>query len=340
MNALVTGGAGFIGSHVVRALLRDGHRVRVLHLPKENLANLAELDVEKVAGDITDAGAARNAMRGCDWVFHLAAVYALWLPRPALMREVNVGGTRNILDAAADLGVSKVVFTSSIAVFGGQGLDRDATEHSSFALRHTGDLYCITKLESHRLAETYAARGLDVTIVAPTGPVGPGDIGPTPTGKLLLACLNLPVALVTDTVSNFGDVRDIAEGHLLAAHRGRPGESYLLGGENARFSDVARLAMRVLDLHKPVLSVPPGALGVASHFLVAWANRVSRSAPLVTPAAVEISRLGLRADCAKARRELGLPSRPLEETLRDAAAWFAGHGYVRSAAVRRKILQS
>lgn len=147
MKVLVTGGAGFIGSEVSRQLLAAGHEVRVLHLPKENLRNLEGLPVERMPGDITDTATMQRAVAGCRQVFHLAAIYALWLPRPELMREVNVGGTRTVLDACAKAGVERVVYTSSIANFGGQGLDRDATEQSPYALGPTGDLYAQTKHE-------------------------------------------------------------------------------------------------------------------------------------------------------------------------------------------------
>ena len=166
MRALVTGAAGFIGSNVVRALLAEGHDVRALHLPREDVRNLRGLDVERFAGDVTDRARMREAARGRDVVFHLAAIYALWERAPGAMHRVNVGGTRVVLDAARDAGVRRVVFTSSIARFGGQGPGRRATETSPFALGDTGDAYSRTKQLAHEVARE-AARDLDVTIVAP-----------------------------------------------------------------------------------------------------------------------------------------------------------------------------
>jgi dihydroflavonol-4-reductase len=337
VRALVTGAAGFIGSHVVRTLLAAGHQVRALHLPGERLDNLAGLPVELFAGDVTDAAIMGRAVKGCDHVFHLAAIYALWLPEPERMRRVNVQGTRNVLQAALDAGVERVVYTSSIAVFGGQGPGRDATERSPFALGATGDLYSRTKHESHRVALEYVGRGLDVTIVAPCGPLGPGDIGPTPTGRLLLSAINMPMPVLVDTTTNFADVRDMATAHLLAAERGKTGESYLLGHENVHLGDLARMALGIAGLRRPVIELPPVLVTGAAHGLVALANLRQRP-PLVTPAALRIARLGLRADCTRAKRQLGMPTRPIADSVRDALIWFARNGYVRSRRARERLL--
>lgn len=333
MKTLVTGAAGLIGSNLVRALLRDGHTVRALHLPGEDLRNLRGLDVELFAGDVTDRARMNRAVAGRDRVFHLAAIYALWLPRPEKMREVNVGGTRNVLEACLDAGVPRVVHTSSIAVFGGQGLGVHATERSPFRLGATGDLYSLTKYESHQVALEMVDRGLDLVIAAPCGPIGPGDVGPTPTGRILVSSVNLPVPVVVATEANLIDVRDCATGHILCAERGRTGETYLLGAHNVRPKDLVRLTMRELGIRRPVIELPIGALGIPAHALAA-ATRVIKRPPLFTPAALRIARLGLTANCDKAIRELGLPQRPIIESIRDALAWFATHGYIRSSAAR------
>jgi dihydroflavonol-4-reductase len=335
MKALVTGAAGFIGSHVARALLDDGHAVRALHLPGEDLRNLAGLDVERVAGDVTRGDDMRRAVAGCDWVFHLAAIYALWTRSPARMRAVNVEGTRTVLAAARAAGVRRVVHTSSIARFGGQGRGRRAVETSDFALGPTGDLYSRTKYEAHELARDFA-RDLDVVIVAPTGPIGPGDVGPTPTGRLLLRALTLPVVVVVDSVTNFAHVRDLARGHLLAAERGRRGECYLLGNVDLSLVELARRAHARFGLRRAVVRVPFAAARVAAQLAVA-AAAVTGRAPTITPAAVAIAELGLAADCDKAVRELGLPQTPIDEALHDALVWFADHGYLPPGALHRQV---
>lgn len=332
MRALVTGAAGFIGSNVVRALLARGADVRALHLPGENLRALEGLDVERVAGDVTSRSDMSRAMRGREVVFHLAAVYALWTPDGGeRMREVNVEGTRVVLETARDAGVQRVVHTSSIARFGGQGMHRRATESSPFALGWTGDRYSASKNEAHELAAE-AAKTQDVVIVAPCGPIGPGDVGPTPTGRLLLSAITMPVVLVAPTLTNFIDVRDCAEGHVLAAEHGERGETYLLGNRDLSMVEIARLAMRAAGRRKPIVVAPFAAAELAGSVARAWASRVSRRAPMFTAEAVRIARLGLRADCSKAVRELGLPQRPIEHAVADALAWFERHGYVRAAA--------
>jgi dihydroflavonol-4-reductase len=327
VKALVTGAAGFIGSNVVRTLVADGHDVRALHLPGEGLRNLRGVDAERVPGDVTDEAAMRRAARGCEVVFHLAAVYALWDEDADRMRRVNVEGTRNVLSAARAAGVRRVVHTSSIARFGGQGLSARATEQSAFALGATGDAYSRSKADAHELA-VLAAREQDVVIVAPCGPLGPGDAGPTPTGRLLLAAIKLPVALVADTVTNFADVRDMARAHVLAAERGRRGETYLLGCEDVSLAAIARMALEALGAHKRVVVAPFAAASAVARGLQLAADHLTRRAPLFTPAAVRIARLGLRADCSKAVRELGMPQSPIAAAVADAMAWFAREGYL------------
>jgi dihydroflavonol-4-reductase len=280
-----------------------------------------------VAGDVTRPESVARAVAGCDWVFHLAAIYALWTRDPARLRAVNVDGTRVVLEAARAAGVRRVVHTSSIARFGGQGRGRRATEASRFALGATGDLYSRTKMEAHELAVAFA-RDLDVVIVAPTGPIGAGDVGPTPTGRLLARLLSLPVITVADTVTNFAHVRDLARGHVLAAERGRRGECYLLGNEDLSLAELARRALAVVGARRPVVTVPFAIARAAAHVAVA-AARVTGRAPLITPAAVAIAELGLAADCGKAVRELGLPRTPIDVALADALAWFERHGYLR-----------
>ena len=327
MKALVTGSAGFIGSNVVRVLLEDGHDVRALHLPNEDLRNLRDLDVERVPGDVTDAASMREAVRGCEVVFHLAAVYALWTKDVDLMHRVNVIGTENVLTAARAEGVRRVVHTSSIARFGGQGPRRRATEESEFALGVTGDRYSRSKADAHEVA-VRAAREQDVVIVAPCGPIGPGDAGPTPTGRLLLSAVKMPVALVADTTTNFADVRDMARGHVLAAAKGKRGETYLLGCRDVSLAEIAKMAFDALGMTKRIIVAPFMAASLVARGLQLVADRVTRRPPLFTPQAVRIAKLGLRADCTKAVRELGMPQSPVERAVADAMAWFGREGYL------------
>lgn len=338
MRSLVTGAAGFIGSQVVRVLRDRGHEVRALVLPRDDRRNLRGLDVEVVEGDVTDEASVARAAEGMELVFHLAAVYALWLPDPSVLDRVNVGGTRAVLRAARRAGVRRVVHTSSIARFGGQGPGRRATEDSPWALGPSGDVYSQTKHDAHVVAEQAAAAGQDVVIVAPCAPIGPGDVGPTPTGRLLLESLQAPVVAVPPMVSNVVHVRDVAEGHALAAERGVAGRSYLLGHRDLSAAELARVAMRVVGRTRPVVEVPHGVAEAAGRAALAWAERVSHRAPVVTPAAARIGRLGLAADCTRAVTELGLPQTPIEVALRDALGWWAREGYLRDEGLRRRVL--
>lgn len=333
MRALVTGAAGFIGSNVVRALVGDGYVVRALHLPDDSTRNLDDVDVERIAGDVTDRASLERAMKGCEVVFHLAAIYALWTrDGGARLYRVNVDGTRNVFEIARAAGVRRVVYTSSIARFGGQGMTARATEQSPFVLGQTGDPYAISKGIAHEIAVA-AAKEQDVVIVAPCGPIGPGDIGPTPTGRLLLSTLELPFVLVAPTMTNFVDVRDVARAHVLAATRGVRGETYLLGHRDMWMADVARMALRASGLDKPVVVAPFAAAAIGGRALRLIADRITHRPPLFTPEAVRIARLGLRADCRKAVRDLGMPQSPLEQAVSDALVWFERQGMVR----RRRV---
>ncbi|MFP5440528.1 MAG: NAD-dependent epimerase/dehydratase family protein [Gammaproteobacteria bacterium] len=328
---LVTGGAGFIGASVVRKL-RERYpqaRIRVMHLPQENLQNLAGMTgIELVSGDVTEPAQVDAAVVGCDVVFHLAAIYAVWLPDMSLMRRVNVDGTRNVLSACERHGVRRVVYTSSAVCFCGQGLDVVSTEESPFSMR--GQAYAESKHASHRVAETFAKRGLDVVIVCPVGPFGPGDVAPTPTGRIILEIFGMPWPVALRSRMNLIDVRDCAMGHVLALERGRSGESYLLGGENYTHAEVVSRVLALCGDHRRVLEVPPAAFMPVAAALT-FAARFTRKPPFVTPSDLQQARNGLVCDAAKARRELGLTTRPLDDTLRDALAWFVQHGYITDA---------
>lgn len=335
-QVLVTGAAGFIGSHVVRALLAryPGIRIRAMHLPKDNLVNLEGLDIELFPGDITRREDIDRALEGCDTVFHLAAVYALWLPDESVMDKVNVEGSRTVFQACLEKGIKRVVYTSSYAVFGGQGLGIRCTEKSPFRLHNS--YYSVTKYKSHQLACEYAQRGLDIVTVCPTAPVGPGDYGPTPTGKLFIDFVSAPVNTVMQSGSNYVDVRDCAEGHVLALEKGRTGESYILGGDNHTIGEMIQLLEKITGQKRLTVKLAPWMLVPAAHVSLFLANHVTHKAPLLTPADLKTLQMGLWADTSKAEKELGLKKRPIEQSIRDALDWFARHGYL-SEKVSTKI---
>lgn len=329
MKTLVTGGGGFIGSQVVKQLLQKGEEVRVLALPGENLRNLEGVDAEIVNGNVLDPKAMLDAVKGCDKVFHLAAVYAFWMRNPQLMFDVNVTGSKNVLDACKANSVSKVVYTSSMVRYGGQGSGKKGDENSPFVLGSTGELYSISKFQSQELAEQYAAEGLNLSIVNPTLPIGPGDIGPTPTGKYLIGMIKNPLIFYSESVVNAGDVRDIAAGHILAMEKGERGRSYILGGmQDVRMSEFVNMSLKILGKRKPVIPVSEKAFEALGYVMEMYAEFVSCKAPVITSQAARAGALGLSADCSRAVKELGYQCRPLEESIRDAVQWFKENKYI------------
>lgn len=328
MKALVTGGAGFIGSHVVRCLHDDGHDLRVLHLPDEDVSHLRDLkNVEFVTGDTRDAERMKEIAEGCDWVFHLAAIYRIWMEDFDPLYEVNVDGTRNVMEASIEAGVDRVVYTSSLVVFEPRE-GEPLTEKNPIRDYSGEDHYTRSKIESHRLVQEYAEQGHDIVTVCPTLPIGPGDRGPTPTGKILLSALENPIAMVIDSRANCGDVRDIARGHVLAAEKGKTGESYLIGGDNVSMQNLSQLVLDVAGTSKPMFSPPLSVIKGFAWIAKKYSDWISGERPDFTPAAVEIAHSGFDADCSKARRELDLPNRDLKESVRDALEWFRDNGYV------------
>jgi dihydroflavonol-4-reductase len=326
---LVTGGAGFIGSHVVKQLVAKGEDVRVFHLPNEKLDNLKGCEVELMSGNVLDRSSVDRAVKGCTHVYHLAAIYAFWMKNPQVMFDVNIKGSENVFQSCMEQGVEKVVYTSSIARYGGQDEGVVATEDSEFGLMRTGELYTISKYLSHELAEEYARKGLNVTIVCPVLPIGPGDIGPTPTGKYLIGLMKLPIAYYIDTISNAADVRDIAHGHLLAMEKGQQGRSYILGGmRDVTMKEIVDICLKISGKKALLLKVPPKVFEAVGYAMEMYADFISGEAPMITSRAAKANVLGLKTDCSRAIMELGYTSRPLEESIRDALDWFKSNGYL------------
>jgi dihydroflavonol-4-reductase len=327
-RVLVTGGAGFVGASVVK-LLRERYpqaAVRVLHLPRENLKNLDGVNgIELMSGDITSKTDMDRAVTGCDVVFHLAAIYAVWLPDMSVIQRVNVEGTRTVLEACVRHGVKRVVHTSSAVCFCGHGIDTVCDETSAFAMR--GHAYAESKIASHKVAEEFAKKGLNVVIVCPVGPFGPGDVTPTPTGRIITEIFNTPLPTALHTKMNLIDVRDAALGHLLALEKGRTGESYLLGGDNYTHLDVVNRVLALTGVKRKVWEVNPAVL-MPMAMVMKFVAGFTKKAPFMTPSDLSQAGGGLVCTAEKARRELGLETRPLDDTLRDALTWFVQHGHI------------
>jgi dihydroflavonol-4-reductase len=327
-KALVTGAAGFIGSHVVRELLGEGVEVRCLVRPGEGTANLEGLDVQAVTGDILDRGALREAVRGVDTVFHLAAIYAIWMRDWSRIYEVNIQGSRNVLRECRDAGVARVVYTSSIAALGtapGKALSTEETPFNQYTL---GNHYVLTKYLSQQEALDFARDGLDLVVVNPCFPFGPMDITPTPTGQIIVDVLKGLSRFYFRGGINIVDVRDVAKGHVLAARKGRTGARYILGNRNIEMRDFMRMVCREAGFpDRVLLGLPVPALLAGTFFLRWLSDRVIHKPPLSTPPEIRYASQYLFFDNTRAREELGLVPRPVEDSLRESIRWFRENGY-------------
>ena len=324
---LVTGATGFIGWHVARQLLERGDRVRALvRDPARGAQALAELaGIETVPGDLRDGDSLARAVGGCGAVYHVAADYRLWAPRPEEMYRSNVDGTRSLLEAARKAGVERCVYTSTVGCI---GIRRGhlGSEDTPAGLEEMQGPYKRSKFLAEQIALQFAGEGFPVVIVNPTAPVGDHDFRPTPTGKIVVDFLRGAMPAYLDTGLNVVDVGDVAAGHLLACERGRVGERYILGGENLTLQQIFGKLEEVTGIPAPTMRIPYAvayAAGVAS---TGWAA-VTGKEPRAPLDGVRMARKKMWVRHDKAARELGYSARPAVEALRRAAEWFRANGY-------------
>jgi dihydroflavonol-4-reductase len=326
MDVLVTGATGFVGANVARLLVADGYRVRVLARPSSSLEALSGCRVEIFRGDILDPQALAPALAGCGLVFHVAADYRLWAKDAREIYRNNVDGTRSVLEACARARVGRVVYTSSLGTIGLPSDGSPGTETTPVTLEDMIGDYKRSKFLAERVAEEFAAAGLPVVIVNPSNPIGPWEVKPTPTGRLVLDYLLGRTFATLDTGLNLIHVADVARGHLLAARLGRVGERYILGAENLSLSGIFRMLERVTGIRAPRLRLPYRLV-----YLLALANeglaRATGHPPRVPLSGVRMARKHMYVSADKAVRELGLFQTPVEQALRDAVDWFVAHGY-------------
>lgn len=329
MRVLVTGATGFVGGAVVRALVKAGHDVRVLVRPQSDRRNLRDLSIEVYHGDVCDLDSVRRATAGCAQVYHVAALYKLWVRRKTDMYASNVTGTENILSAARESNVETVIYTSSVATLGIPGDGTPGTEETPVSLADMIGHYKRSKFLAEQVALRYAHEGLPVVIVNPSTPVGVADLKPTPTGRVIVDFLNGRIPGYIDTGLNLIDVEDVAAGHLLAAAKGQVGEKYILGHENLTLQQILAILADLTQLPAPQFRVPYAlALGVA-YADAALARIVPHREPQVPPVGVKLSKKKMFFDPTKAVHDLGLPQTPVREALRKAVVWFIENGYVR-----------
>jgi dihydroflavonol-4-reductase len=327
MKALVTGATGFIGGAVVRALVKSGIDVRVLARAGADLQNIQNLTVERAEGDLRDPASLRRSLTGCRQLYHVAAHYALWAKDPSIFYDINVTGTKNLLEAARDVGTERIVYCSTIGAIGlppGGGL---GTEETPVSLEQMAGHYKRSKYLAEQEVFTLAKAGLPVVIVNPSAPVGASDVKPTPTGQVIVDFMKGRMPAYIETGMNIVDVDDVAAGHLLAMEKGRIGERYILGNKNLMLREVFEILSRLTGIKAPSIKLPRLAI-LPLAYLNLWMANITGEPPRIPLEGVKMAKYKMHYDCGKAIRELGIPQTPPEVALEKAVRWFRDHGYV------------
>jgi len=327
MKAFVTGATGFVGSHVARVLAEQGADLRLLVRSSSDPRNIQALNADRVVGDLRDPASIEKAMAGCDVVFHVAADYRLWVRDPQQMYRANVEGTRAVLDAARNNRVRRVVYTSSVATMGFTSNGHPADEDSPVSLDKMIGHYKRSKFMAEEVAVEAGRGGMNVVVVNPSTPVGEHDIKPTPTGRIVVDFLKKKFPAYVDTGLNLVDVTECARGHVAALEKARSGERYILGGENLTLKQILDKLAAITGLPSPRVRVPyvlALATGVIDEVVT---GRILGREPRATIDAVRMGRKKMFVSCAKAERELGWKTVPVDRALRRAVEWFQANGY-------------
>ena len=318
----MTGATGFVGGALARALAARGVAPRLLVRANSDPTNIAQIPGERVVGDLTDPASLARAVAGCRQVFHVAADYRIWVPDPAAMLRANVDGSAALVRAAQAADVERIVYCSSVAALGLTGTDQPADETTSVDESRIVGTYKLSKFRAEQAVLALARQGAPVVVVNPSMPIGPGDVKPTPTGRLIrdAACGKIPAFV--DTGMNVVHVDDVAEGHLLAMQRGRIGSKYILGGDNLDLRALLALIAEQAGRRPPRVALPRGPLFPLAAIAELY-GRISGHEPLLTLDALRMSRKKMFFSSDLARAELGYAPRPVHEAIRDALAWFA-----------------
>ncbi len=328
MKTLLTGATGFVGAALARQLLESGHELRVLVRPGSERANLAGLDLEVVCGDLRDADSLRAALQGCQALFHVAADYRLWTRNPGDLYASNVAGSRNIMRAALASGVQRIVYTSSVATLGLNADGSPATEDTPVGIDDMIGHYKRSKFLAEQVVrELIDDQGLPAVIVNPSTPVGPRDIKPTPTGRIIVDAASGRIPAYVDTGLNIAHVDDVARGHLLAFERGEIGQRYILGGEDMSLRAILEEIARLSGRKPPRIRLNQAVVMPIAWLSECWARLTDGAEPRATIDGVRMSRKRMYFSSGKACAQLGYRYRPASEALSDALDWFRGHGY-------------
>ena len=327
MNVFLTGATGFVGSHVARAFAAHGARLRLLIRSTSRLDNLAGLSADTVTGDLRNPETLRSALGDCDALVHVAADYRLWVRDPQTMYAANVDGTRNLLALARELGVTKAVYTSSVATMGFREDGTIVDENTPVSLDDMIGHYKRSKFLAEQEAIAAARDGQHVIVLNPTTPIGANDIKPTPTGQIVVDFLNRKFPAYVDTGLNLVDVNEVARMHVAALERGRPGERYILGGENLSLKQILDKMSAITGLPSPTMKVPHAVAMAFAFFDETITGRLRGKGPRATMEAVRMGKKKMFASSAKAERDLGFRIVPVYAALRSAIDWFRAHGY-------------
>ena len=325
---LLTGASGFVGSAVARRLRAAGFPVRALVRTTSPVAHLSDLGLDFVTGDLRDADSVRRAMAGIRYLFHVAADYRLWARNPDELTQTNVAGTRLLMQEAMRAGVERVVYTSSVATLAARTDGVSADETMPLTEDKAIGVYKRSKVAAERAVEALIAEGLPAVIVNPSTPIGPRDVKPTPTGRIIVEAASGRMPAFVDTGLNMVHVDDVAEGHFAAFERGRIGERYVLGGQNATLADILATVAGVVGRRPPRIRIPRQALMPFAHVTEAVA-RVTGREPMLTRDGLRMSKNKMFFSSAKAEAELGYRARPYREGITDAIEWFRRAGYLR-----------
>src|ERR1051326_4585121 len=328
MKAFITGATGFVGAHVARALASQGADLRLLARTTSRMENIAELRADVAYGDLREPESLKKAMQGCEFVFHVAADYRLWVRDPQEMYKANVEGTRAIIDAARESGVRRGIYTSSVATMGFTREGHIATEESPVSIKDMVGHYKRSKFMAEAIALEAGRKGANVVVVNPTTPIGEYDIKPTPTGRIVVDFLKRKFPAYVDTGLNLVDATQCARGHIAVLEKGRSGERYILGGENLTLKQILEKLAAITGLPSPKLRVPyvlALATGIVDEVIT---GRIRGREPRVTIDAVRMGRKKMFVSSAKAEHELGWKCVPVDGALRRAVEWFRRNRYI------------